>query len=717
MQQHLARLHKAGIYSVVLIAFLCALLGGGVGPLTGGLFVVSLVASWLLNGRNPTERAPSRGWNILILATIAFTAFRLIATAEPIIVAAIRFVLVLMAVKLFSRVRTRDDLQLYALTLLIFAASTALSQDIVYGLLFGLYVIAGTFSLALFHLNAEVNPDPPGARQVQTSDASRSPFDARYMMVLGGISMVIFASSLAIFFAFPRVGLGFFVHKSRDAMSVTGFSDSVQLGSHGAIRDNPQVVMRVEFPDERPDNYQSLHWRTMTFDHYDGATWSRTIEDSEESLSRVKGGYQFAPLVGDMWRPANTEALQQVDIYLEPIGVNLLPRLWPTGNVRYGNNALMVRWNPLRGGFTIDAYNDLRHTLESEVGVAYSFEQLAMPSARELRDAPYDAAAPQPDAQYLQLPELSADFLRLAGQISAGAETPYAKAEAVVEYLGTGFGYTTDLPAVGGGEPIESFVFDTKRGHCEYFASTAVLMLRVQGVPARLVTGFLGGAWNSVGDYLGVRQGDAHAWVEVYVPRYGWVPIDPTPAADVLPVQRGALETWLRNTYDAARLNWMKWVIEYDLGAQIALVKKAARYFAPAQRSQVNRASKAGDTSGVGLQPARLLYAVFALVALGFLAWLGRRWLSRSPASKLRKIFARLERAGASAGVERRPDEGPGGYIDRLGDAFPRASAELSAFRQRYLSARFGGRPPGPTQLRGMRELVEKIRKKLSADS
>src|SRR5690554_3963675 len=178
------------------------------------------------------------------------------------------------------------------------------------------------------------------------------------------------------------------------------------------------------------------------------------IEDSEESLSRVRDSYQFTPLVGDAWRPADaTEAAQQVDIYLEPLGVNLLPRLWPTGNVRYGNNALMVRWNPLRGGFTIDAYNDLRHTLESEVGVAYSFEHLPMPSARELRDAPHDSAGQQPDAQYLQLPELSADFLRLAGQISAGAETPYAKAEAVVDYLSTGFGYTTDLPPVGQRSP------------------------------------------------------------------------------------------------------------------------------------------------------------------------------------------------------------------------------------------------------------------------
>ncbi|AWV89675.1 transglutaminase TgpA family protein [Bradymonas sediminis] len=714
MQQHLAGLHKGGIYAVVLIAFLCAAFGGGVGALTGAGFIIATLASWFTSKNKPADATPSRWWNVVTLGFIAFTAFQLLATSEPIIVAALRFVLVLIAIKLFGRFRTRDDLQIYALTLLVFAASTALSQDIVYGLFFGLYVIAGTFSMALFHLNSEVNPDEKSAQRVQISSSSRSPFDRRYMLVLGAISLVIFVSSLTIFFVFPRVGLGFFVNKSRDSMSVTGFSDSVELGSHGAIRDNPEVVMRAEFPDGRPENYQSLHWRTMTFDHYNGATWSQSVDDSERSLPTAKKGYQFTPIQTEKWKPAAAGGpAQQVDIYLEPLGVNLLPRLWPTGNVRYGNNALMVSWNPLKGGFTIDAYSDLRHTLESEVGVAYSIQQLTLPNAEELRGQTYETEQRRPDAQYLQLPNLSQDFLSLAEQVSRGAETPYEKAEAIVAHLSTSYGYTTDLPPVRDDEPIESFVFDTKQGHCEYFASTAVLMLRARGVHARLVTGFLGGAWNSMGGYLGVRQGDAHAWAEVYVPNYGWVPIDPTPAADVLPVQRGPMETWLRNAYDAARLNWMKWVIEYDLGAQIALAQKAAKFFGSGARSNPDSPQKSDDKSKSDLNLGALAYGIILLAALAILVWLSRRWLFRTQASKLQEIFARVERAGASAGVERRADEGPGVYLERLSQAFPDAAPELAALRQRYLTARFGGREPGPMQLAGMRELVAALRKKL----
>src|SRR5690554_4663870 len=99
MQQHLAALHKAGIYAVVLIAFLCALFGGGVGPLTGDVFALSMVASWFINGRKPAKSASGRWWNMLILGAIAFTAFQLLATPEPIIIAAIRFVLVLIVAK------------------------------------------------------------------------------------------------------------------------------------------------------------------------------------------------------------------------------------------------------------------------------------------------------------------------------------------------------------------------------------------------------------------------------------------------------------------------------------------------------------------------------------------------------------------------------------------------------------------------------------------
>ncbi len=762
LQNRLAGLHKLSLYAVVAVGFLCVASGGGVGPVMGALFVVGMLASWYTDKIGFFDASSARWWNALILVFVAVTGVQVALTNVSVIDAAIRFVLLLALIKLFSRFSRRDDLQLYALSFLIFAAATAVNDGVTYGILFGMYVIAGTFSLALFHLTTELD------EQHVSASAERTPFDRQYVLVLGAISLIIFASSLGIFFAFPRVGLGYFVTKTREKVTVKGLSDTVELGDHGKIRDNPEVVMHVEFPDGRPANYKSLHWRTMTFDHYDGTDWSRTWNESERLLPRSGSHYEVSR-VHPEWHQGLSRAVrpEKVEIYLEPLGIDILPRLWPIGDVRFGSDDLRVPWNPRSGNVTIDAYGDLHHTVRSQVGLAYTLSVLGKPRVDELRTQQFDARHRGPDPHYLQLPKMSKRFLHLAGEVTAGAGTPYEKAEAIVDYLQKNYHYTTDLPAVQGDNPIESFVFDTKRGHCEYFATTAILMLRAAGVPARLVNGFLGGRWNGVGNYLAVRQGDAHAWVELYVPHFGWAPIDPTPAIDVIPTEPSPLVAWYRNTYDDLRLNWMKWVIEYDLQSQIEMAKKLGRFLSPkgsglshdSTGDQGDEASSPHDwrpylmwlglVVGFGLgvwrsrsaigrrsrlrvvlmvlvwPPAMALWLMWfegftaawgiggAAVGLGSVGLgivLGS--LSRhAHRSRLAQLFARVEQAGAGAGHPRRRDEGPGAYLRRLGEAFPAASRDLAAFRQRYLAARFGGREPGLKQMDGLRDLVRAIRK------
>jgi transglutaminase-like putative cysteine protease len=701
-------MHKLSIYAVITIAFLCVVFGGGIGPLMTIGFAAALPASWYVDRAGLVDASFARWWNVLILAFVGVTVLQLVMTDESIISAAIRFVLLLTMVKLFGRFAERDDLQIYALSFLLFASATAVNEGVTYGILFGFYTVAGTFSLALFHLKLEVE-DHAGSR-----GSNRMPFDRQYMMVLGAISVMIFMASLAIFFVFPRVGMGFFVTQTRDQTSVTGFSESVELGSHGKIRDNPEVVMRVEFPDGRPNDYQTMHWRTMTFDRYDGRSWSQTLEDSEKRLPRIDGSYALQQVQPE-WRQGFSQDAepQPIEIYLEPIGTNLLPRLWPTGTVSFGSSELNLPWNPNSGDVTLDAYGDLRHTLESEVGVSYTLTALGKPDPSRLRQQSFAAQERGPDPRYLQLPQVSTRFQTLVERITDGADAPYEKAEAVSTHLQGNYTYTTDLPAVDETQPIEDFVFETKRGHCEYFATTAVLMLRQANVPARLVNGFLGGRWNGVGDYLSVRQGDAHSWAEIYVPNFGWTPIDPTPAADVLPTQPSVWEQWYRDTYDAARLNWMKWVIEYDLESQIELFKDAGRFLAPKSNPFATDDETRNEDSSKSFIDGRSLMLGLAVILGVFAAiWIVRRLLGYRRRS-LAALFSKIERAGKAAGTERAPDEGPGAYLERLSQTYPQASRELAAFRQRYLAARFGGRSPGAKQMEGLARLVATIRKRI----
>ena len=255
-----------------------------------------------------------------------------------------------------------------------------------------------------------------------------------------------------------------------------------------------------------------------------------------------------------------------------------------------------------------------------------------------------------------------------------------ALARHVAGWLSSTFGYTTELP--GADPSLAHFLFDRRRGHCEYFATALAVLLRLEHVPARVATGFYGASWSDAGGYYVVRRGSAHAWVEAWIPGRGWVRFNPTPAAD-----RGAqggddLWTRLSDTWDAVQSAWSNFVLDYGLGNQVQIFLSAAK--------AVRRFSRAfsGHDRG-GLLTRGLLVLVFLGAAvLGVLAWRRRRpqaWrrLTRAPEQP-----PRLRRAAALGRLLRRA----------LADAGPRPAAtpeELLA----ELRARRGGEdlahPPG----------------------
>src|SRR5262249_34194485 len=152
--------------------------------------------------------------------------------------------------------------------------------------------------------------------------------------------------------------------------------------------------------------------------------------------------------------------------------------------------------------------------------------------------------------RYLQLPSsLEPAVASLAKQIVGDAQAPAEKAERVARYLRANFRYTLDLSRDESRAPLEDFLFVERQGHCEYFAPAMAILLRTQGVPTRVVNGFLGGEWNEFGGYYAIRQGDAHSWVEVYLPGVGFTPFDPTPTT---PLVRGGFLGKLSRLYDAA---------------------------------------------------------------------------------------------------------------------------------------------------------------------
>ena len=178
---------------------------------------------------------------------------------------------------------------------------------------------------------------------------------------------------------------------------------------------------------------------------------------------------------------------------------------------------------------------------------------------------------------YLQLPaDLNPGIGTLAEELTQGERHPFARAKAIESHLSTQFEYTL-TGEQGTEDPLADFLLKTRAGHCEYFASGMVVLLRSLGIPARMANGFYGGAWNEFGQYYAIRQGDAHAWVEAYFPGYGWLTFEPTPPAGTLVPPSNDWGASLQSYLDSMKLQWFKWVIEYDLEKQIAVFRELGK--------------------------------------------------------------------------------------------------------------------------------------------
>nr|MBA2253093.1 transglutaminase domain-containing protein [Nitrospirales bacterium] len=173
--------------------------------------------------------------------------------------------------------------------------------------------------------------------------------------------------------------------------------------------------------------------------------------------------------------------------------------------------------------------------------------------------------------RFLQLPSVDPQVAELAHAVTRDVLTPYGMTIAIKQHLLSSYAYSLDVGSMLSASPLEDFLFTRKTGYCEHYATAMVVMLRTVGIPARLVTGFLPGEWNDFGHYYVVRQQDAHAWVEVWFPRSGWVTFDPTPSV-MKPVPSPLLKQ-VGGLVDSIRLKWDRFVIHYSFYDQMTVAQ------------------------------------------------------------------------------------------------------------------------------------------------
>jgi transglutaminase-like putative cysteine protease len=437
-----------------------------------------------------------------------------------------------------------------------------------------------------------------------------------------------------------------------------------------------------------------MAWRGLAFDRFDGQRWSVT--------PTLRAPVQGDPEIGvDLGGPRRRgrRAVQQVareEISSAVLFTPGLPSALRGGVGRLERDANRSLHAPQGAG---------KRLLYQVVG------ELAEPSDRSLAEE--KASTPDHDPRYLQLPELDPRVAALALAISAGQPNDAARVRALESWLRQSGRYTDTPPDFGDERsPVEAFLLERTEGHCEYFASAMVLLLRSAGLPARIVNGFAGGHLNQRGGFVEIAQSDAHSWVEVPYERSGWVRYDPTPpdlrlaGAETLRAGAGwgelasALELW-----------WFRNVVDFDRGHQARAVQSAWLAWQRWRKGSAAEPLAQDEGRFALLLPSAPLWGLAAVLLLVVAAAADLRRRRSRKRARVPAGYARALRLLARRGHVRGEAQTARDFARSLmGQLPPAATSAFAAITDHYLAERFGGAIPTPagTELRHLRDSLRR---------
>jgi len=652
----------------------------------------------------------------------AFVAGSSNPTLYAALLGAIHFLLFVMLIRLYSAATDRDALFLTMLAFAAILASAVLTIDTTFLGLFFLFMLFGVATFVGLEMRRSsknaIGPDVE-AHPKQERRLTRA-------LVLAALSVAFGAMIMggALFFFFPRFSAGYLGRTSLQPTLMSGFTDDVELGQIGEIKKNSQVVMRVR--TGKPVGYPSLRWRGIALSTFDGKRWYSPSRDEVTIPPGPNGWIDLQDKPGEQDR---TATLLRYTVLLQPVA---------TDTIFVPANAISLRGNLSGEGSNQDAGARHSYIVRDAAGSLFNpfhnfstvlyegYSLLPAMNARMLREATDDYPSDIRDT-YLQLPpQLDPRIPELARQITEREQNPFDKTIAIEDDLRSHFAYTLNLTGKPGEDPLAHFLFETRAGHCEYFASAMAIMLRTLGIPTREVNGFLPGEYNDLaGDYI-VRESDAHSWVEVYFPGTGWMTFDPTPPGAE---SAGGMFARLGQYMDWFELTWNEWVINYDFVHQIQLaqnVQRSTRTWSELARAWFSSQQVKGRNwmkswnTGLGvLIPLAIGLFFLALrfdLAMAFARRLWLSWQLRSPelarsnpqlASRLYgELLYLLERRGFT----RQPTQTPFEFAAAV--SLPRVAPAVYEFTQHYAQARFGGAPCDTIRLRA---LLEQIRATFSS--
>jgi transglutaminase-like putative cysteine protease len=610
--------------------------------------------------------APQRWLRIVVTLTLGLAIFKAYGTLLG-RDAGIALLLGLIALKLWE-LRTRRDFMVSVFLLYVLVLGAFLySQNLWLGVFLVLAVVLTTATLYRLQYAAPVAP----AQRLRLAGE----------LVLKALPLVV-----VLYLLFPRLtgGLWGLPHDAYDGL--TGMSDTMRPGSVLNLGLSQDVAFRIEPASALPPSAQR-YWRVLVLDHTDGEAWSRS-----PLMSYARGA-----------QPQSYTALGapvHYTITAEPSNEVWLAALEMPATV-----SEEMDWLP---GYVLQARAPVRERLRYTVS-----------SYPQHRTGP---AGPGELDMARRLPAQTSDRVRSLAQswrALAGGQATGVVDQALRYFRQEPFGYTLQPPPLGD-DPVDDFLFRTRRGFCEHYASAFATLMRAADIPSRVVVGYQGGEDNPTGNYTIVRQADAHAWVEVWLEGRGWVRVDPTTAVAPERVEHGidavrrlarqglaprelpgealiaalrpdALERWQRRTRlaaDAINNSWNQWVLDYGPAGQRRFLQWL------------------GFATPTWLGMAAGLAGLIALMLFVLAAWLLRVRPFVDPAQAAYLAYCQKL---AATGLTRAPHEDARVFARRCACVRPDLAEEIAAITERYVALRYGP-PADATQLYALRDRVKAFR-------
>jgi transglutaminase-like putative cysteine protease len=369
---------------------------------------------------------------------------------------------------------------------------------------------------------------------------------AKQSFATGG-RLLMYAAPLAIvmWVFFPRLASPFWAVPIDTSQATSGLSDSMSPGDISSLSMSDAVAFRVQFDGEIPAS-RDLYWRGLVMTRFNGRTWT----GSELTIDRTA-----VDEIIESGEPVSYEVTLEPTRQQWVLALDL-PKEWSLPRTFMGPQQQLASVTPIEQRISYRATSYPDYILQADLS--------------SLSRGWYTSV---PDNGNARSKELATQMREAAGTDTAYIEAVLAKFHDE-EYF-----YTLQPPALGS-NPVDRFLFETRQGFCEHYASAFAFMMRSAGIPTRVILGYQGGEINPMGGHMIVRQSDAHAWTEVWLERYGWYRVDPTAAVAPERIEFGARgaaldgigATWgfsapsellqsLTMTWDALNAKWNEWVL------------------------------------------------------------------------------------------------------------------------------------------------------------